>query len=235
VEVDDRTFTALTTEHFGLIGARSQAASESATRSTLYLGGVSSTLIGLGLTAQVSDGRTAFRVFALVALPTVFALGAFTFVRLVQLGAEDFLLGRAINRIRHLYLEHAGEARDYFLLSGNDDHRGVMENMGLSVEGRWQLYFTAAVAVAVVNAIVGGSAVALAAGAASSAGLGVTVAVGAAAAIAALAGHLRFQAISHAEGGGDNRVLFPSTEVPAPPELIDELDSNDAKETPPCR
>jgi hypothetical protein len=210
MQIDDRTFTALTTEHFGLIGARSQAASESATRSALYLGGVSSTLIGLGLTAQVSDGKIAFRVFALVALPTLFALGIFTFVRLVQLGAEDFLLGRAINRIRHLYVEQAGEARDYFLLSGNDDHNGVMENMGLSVNSRWQLYLTAAVAVAVVNAIVGGSAVALAVAAATPARLGVSVAAGAVAAVAALAGHLRFQSRTHAEGAGDQRVLFPS-------------------------
>jgi hypothetical protein len=50
-------------------------------RSALYLGSVSSTLIGLGLTAQVSKGRDVFHVFALIALPTLFALGIFTFVR----------------------------------------------------------------------------------------------------------------------------------------------------------
>jgi hypothetical protein len=105
---DPQIFTALTTEHFGLAGARSQAASESASRSALYLGSVSSTLVGLGLTAQVSRGSdftcsrwSRYRLFA---------LGIFTFVRLVELGIEDFLLGRAINRIRHYYLEHAGES-----------------------------------------------------------------------------------------------------------------------------
>jgi hypothetical protein len=210
MDVDDRTFTAMTTEHFGLIGARSQAASESSTRSALYLGAVSSTLVGLGLTAQVSDAGTTFDVFALVALPTLFALGMFTFARLVELSAEDFLLGRAINRIRNYYIEHAGEAKPYFLLTGYDDHPGVMANMGLSVSSRWQLYLTAAVAVAVVNAVVGGSAVALAVGITSGAGLGINVAAGGCCAVAAFLGHMRFQTGSHDADSQNVVILFPT-------------------------
>ncbi len=157
---EGQLLTALTTEHFGLAGARSQAAGETSSRSALYLGSVSSTLVGLGLTSQVSKGSDVFHVFALVALPTLFVLGVFTFVRLVELGIEDFLLGRAINRIRHYYLEHAGESGQYFMMSGNDDADGVMANMGLE-RRPGQLYFTAALEIAVVNAVVGGSAVAL--------------------------------------------------------------------------
>ena len=84
---------------------------------------------------------------------------------------------RAIDRIRNYYIENAGEARNYFLLTGYDDHHGVMANMGLSPGGGWQLYLTAA---------------------------------GAVFAFVALAGHLRFQAITHAAGGGDTDVLFPT-------------------------
>jgi hypothetical protein len=208
--VDDRTFTAMTTEHFALVGARSQAASESATRSALYLGAVSSTLVGLGLTAQISGTKTTLDIFALVALPTLFFLGVFTFVRLVELSAEDFLLGRAINRIRNYYIQEAGEARRYFLLTGYDDHFGVMTNMGLTPSGRWQLFLTAAVAVAVVNGVVGGSAVALAVGVATHCPLGIAVATGAVFAAAAVAGHLRFQATNHAVGGEKQEVLFPA-------------------------
>jgi hypothetical protein len=208
--VDDRTFTAMTTEQFALVGARSQAASESSTRSALYLGGVSSTLVGLGLTAQVSSGGPTFQIFALVALPTLFVLGVFTFARLVELSAEDFLLGRAINRIRNYYIQQSGDARHYFLLTGYDDHFGVMANMALSASAGWQLYLTAAVAVAVVNAVVGGSAVALAVAIITSAPLGVDVAAGGLFAVAALLGHLRFQAVSHAAGGVDTDILFPT-------------------------
>jgi hypothetical protein len=205
---DAQILTALTTEHFGLAGARSQAAGESASRSALYLGSVSSTLVGLGLTAQVSKGSEVFHVFALVALPTLFALGIFTFVRLVELGIEDFLLGRAINRIRHYYLEHAGESSRYFMLSGNDDATGVMANMGMAPSG-WQLYFTAAMGIAVVNAVVGGAAVALAVGLAFGTPLAVAVAAGAAAAVIALVLALRYQ--SRRRGAGTRHPsLFPT-------------------------
>jgi hypothetical protein len=93
--------TTLTTEHFTLQGARSQTVSESAARAALYLGSVSSTLIAIGL---IADDRDSFEIFALVTLPTLYVLGIFTFVRLVESSVEDILYGRAINRIRHYYL-----------------------------------------------------------------------------------------------------------------------------------
>jgi len=205
---DGQVLTALSTEHFGLAGARSQAASESASRSALYLGSVSSTLVGLGLTAQVSRGGTVFDVFALVALPTLFVLGVFTFVRLVELGIEDFLLGRAINRIRHYYLERAGETAQYFMLSGHDDAGGVMANMGLRPKPL-QLYFTTAMAIAVVNGVVGGSAVALAIGRAFGTSLGLAVAAGALVAVITIALSARWQH-TRRDAGTEHPVLFPS-------------------------
>lgn len=205
---EGQTLTALTTEHFGLAGARSQSAAESASRSALYLGSVSATLVGLGLTAQVSKGGEIFDVFALVALPTLFALGVFTFVRLVELGIEDFLLGRAINRIRHYYLERAGDTAPYFMLSGNDDAAGVMANMGLT-PSPLQLYFTAAIAIAVVNAVIGGAAVAIAVGVAFNTSLGVAVATGAAVALAAIIVAVRYQ-YTRRESGTRHPSLFPS-------------------------
>jgi hypothetical protein len=149
---------------------------------------VSSALVGLGLTAQVSSGGTVFRVFALVALPTLFVLGVFRFVRLVELGIEDFLLGRAINRIRLHYLEHASDTARYFMLSGNDDATGVLGN---------------------VDAVVGGAAVALVVGIALGTSLGVAVLVGAAAALTALGAAMRFQ-YTRREAGTQHPVLFPS-------------------------
>jgi hypothetical protein len=164
-------------------------------------------LVGLGLTAQVSKGGNVFDVFALVALPTLFVLGVFTFIRLVELGIEDFLLGRAINRIRHYYLEHTGETAVYFMLSGNDDAAGVMANMGLRPETR-QLYFTAAMAIGVVNAVVGGAAVALAVGLAFDTALGVAVASGAASALIMVTLALRYQH-KRRDAGTRHASLFP--------------------------
>jgi hypothetical protein len=86
--------TALTTEHFTLQGARSQTASESASRASRYILSVSSALVALGLIGQASQIGATFDVFALTVLPTLYVLGVFTFVRVVECGAEDFPLRR---------------------------------------------------------------------------------------------------------------------------------------------
>jgi hypothetical protein len=205
--------TALTTEHFTLQGARSQTVSESAVRSSLYLGSVSSTLIALGFVSQISKGGDLFQLFALTALPTLFFLGLFTFIRLVDSSVEDILYGRTINRIRHYYRELAGDEARYFLLSAHDDAIGVVTNMGLSGGSRWQLLFTAATAVSVVNSIVGGSALAILLGVTLDLPLVLAAAVGAAFAVASVATHLRWDRRRHEAAGGFREVLFPTQGV----------------------
>jgi hypothetical protein len=207
-ERDQAVLTALTTEHFTLQGARSQTVSESTGRAALYLGSVSSALISLGFVAQASRNGTLFQVFTLVILPTLYALGLFTFVRLVELSVEDILYGRAINRIRHFYLEQAGESARYFLMTGHDDAAGVLRNMGITVT-RWQLYFTASSAIAVVNSVVGGTAAGFAFGTAFDPPLGVSVALGAVAAGASFALHMRADRARHQRGVAIEP-LFPS-------------------------
>jgi hypothetical protein len=97
-------------------------------------------------------------------LPTIYVLGLFTFVRLVQSVAEDFQYGRAINRIRHHYLELAGDQAHLFMMSAHDDAIGVLANMGIKHSAR-QAYFTTPSMGAVINSVVGGSAIAIAIGA----------------------------------------------------------------------
>jgi hypothetical protein len=215
-ESEDRQaiLTTLTTEHFTLQGARSQTVSESGARSALYLGSVSSTLIALGFVSQVSEGGEIFQLFALTVLPTLFFLGLFTFVRLVESSVEDVLYGRAINRIRHYYLELAGPDARYFLLSGHDDAIGVIRNMGLAATSRWQLFFATATMVGVVNGVIGASAIAILLGVT----LDLPLALAAIAGIAFLAVtvvlHLRYDRRVHERAGGITEVLFPS---PTPP------------------
>jgi hypothetical protein len=200
--------TTLTTEHFTLQGARSQTVSESTGRAALYLGSVSSALIALGFVSQASGSGDLFDVFTLIVLPTVYVLGLFTFVRLVELSIEDISYGRAINRIRHYYLEHAGEDARYFLMSGYDDAPGVLRNMGITAT-RWQLYFTASAAIAVVNSVVGGTAAAFAVDVAFDPPLGVSIAAGAVIALASFVLHLRADRARH-ERGVAIEPLFPT-------------------------
>jgi hypothetical protein len=207
-EVDRQALlTMLTTEHFGLQGSRASTTSESGARSALYMGAVSSTLIALGFIAQVSN--EAFNVFALSVLPTLFALGLFTFVRTVESSVEDILYGRAINRIRAYYLELAGPEGRWFMMSGNDDALGVIANMGLR-PSPYQLLFTASMMVATVNSVVGGGAVALLVSVAADPPIGVSAAAGGLAAIVSIWLHRRWDRILHDRAADDAEVLFPS-------------------------
>jgi hypothetical protein len=201
--------TALTTEHFTLQGARSQTASESASRASLYILSVSSALVALGFIGQGSQTGTTFDVFALTVLPTVYVLGVFTFVRIVECGAEDFRYGVAINRIRHYYKEIAGDRANLFLLSGHDDGRGVFENAAVSPEGRKQ-FFTFATVVAVINSVVGGSAIAIAIGEIPGAPLGVAAGVGGFAALLSLMVLLRSAGWLLEQRAGGTESIFPS-------------------------
>jgi hypothetical protein len=205
-----RLLTALTTEHFTLQGARAATTSESAARSSLFLGSVSSALVALGFIASVTgESSDLFRTFALIVLPTLCFLGVVTFVRLVELGTEDMLYGRAINRIRNHYLELAGAEARLFMMGANDDAIGVLRNMGLRPR-KVQLYLTNSFAIAVVTAVLAGSVLALALGVAAGAPLGVNIAAGAVTAIATAAALMRATRRMYGQVPDFGDPLFPS-------------------------
>jgi hypothetical protein len=201
--------TALTTEHFTLQGARSQTMSESSARASVYVFSVSSALVALGFIGQISEVGDVFNVFALTVLPTLYLLGSVTFVRLVECGAEDFLYGLAINRIRGHYKRVAGDQADLFLLSGHDEPAGVFANMGLRAEGRNPI-FAFSSAVDVINGVVGGAAVAIALGAVFDASLGIATAVGIATAIVSFLAWLRYADRLLDASAAETKPLFPS-------------------------
>jgi hypothetical protein len=211
VDAQDRAqlLTALTTEHFTLQGARTQTVMESSARAALYISSVSSALIALGFIGQTSQVGDVFQTFALTVLPTLYLLGLFTFVRLVESSAEDFRYALAINRIRGYYQQLAGDQAKLFLLSGHDDGRGVFDNMGVPAEGRQQ-YFTFATVVAVINSVVAGSAVAIALGAFADASLGAAAVVGGAVALGSVVALLRYASRLLEARTGGIEVLSPS-------------------------
>ena len=210
-----RLLTALTTEHFTLQGARAATTGEGAARSSLFLGSVSSGLVALGFLASVSGGDSAlFRSFALTVLPTLCFLGVVTYVRLVELGTEDVLYGRAINRIRSHYLKLAGEDARLFMLKANDDALGVLTNMGLRITPV-QLYLTNSFAIGIVTAVLAGGTVALAIGVATGAPLGVDVPAGAVVALAIVTLLMRFSRSHYGQAPLLDEPLFPSADAAA--------------------
>jgi hypothetical protein len=126
---------------------------ESSARASVYVFSVSSVLVALGFIGQVSEVGDVFNAFALTVLPTLYLLGAVTFIRLVECGAEDFRYGMAINRIRNYYQQVAGDRANLFLLSGHDDATGVFANMGLPLEGRSPVFAFSSAATAIASVV----------------------------------------------------------------------------------
>ncbi len=83
--------SALTAEHLNLQTARMGTIAEANGRSTLYLGTLSSAVIAIAFVGQASQFGDSFYLFALTLLPTVFLVGVFSYLRLVQTSIEDMV------------------------------------------------------------------------------------------------------------------------------------------------
>jgi hypothetical protein len=126
---------------------------ESLGRTTIYLGTLSATLVALALVIQGETTEDDVRLFALILLPALIFLGTVTFVRVLENSIEDTIYVMAINRIRHYYLEQAGEDARYFALGGHDDLEGAYANMGLT-SSRWRPFFSVGAVLALINSMV---------------------------------------------------------------------------------
>jgi len=154
-ELSSQLVTMITTEHYNLQTGRSMTVADANGRSTLFIGAVSGALIALAFTGQVSRMGTAFFVFSLVLLPSLFLMGLITFERVLQSGIEDLTYARAITRIRQLYLAYAPQLRPYFLLAADDESRRPMLKVGLHPSW-WQVFLTTAGMLAAINSVLVG-------------------------------------------------------------------------------
>jgi hypothetical protein len=120
----------LSTEHWGLLATRSLAWNESFSRAGMFLSTLSGAIVALALVAQATSFGTGFVLFALVILPVVLFVGVATFLRLGASNSYDALCVIGMNRIRGAYLELAPDLERYFVMSANDDARGIGVTMG---------------------------------------------------------------------------------------------------------
>ena len=144
--------TFVTTEHFTLQGARSSTISESTGRASVFLGAVSGGLIALGLVATAAKTGVAFYAFGLIVLPTLAFVGLATFHRVLQSGIEDLAYARRIAQLRDYYFDHAPELAGYLLNPAEP-----LPTPGLGIR-LWQQFVTVAGMVAVITAVLAGSA-----------------------------------------------------------------------------
>jgi hypothetical protein len=140
-----------------LQGARTATIAESTGRANMFLAAVSGGLVALGLVATASSLGAAFYGFGLVLLPTLAFVGLVTFERALQSSIEDTEYARRIALLRDYYFEHAPEIAPYLVSVPH------AERLLIQPGDRWQGYRTVAGMVAVITAVLAGSAASLAA------------------------------------------------------------------------
>jgi hypothetical protein len=144
--------SALVTEHFALQSVSSATISESGSRSALYLSALSSGLVAIGF---ASSERRTLEALAFSVLPTVFVLGCFTIVRLIDTSVQNIVSRRRIEKIRQFYAtidpRHAG----YF-----ESDAVALGVLGVRYGGG-SILFTMASMILLVNSVVAGATVAL--------------------------------------------------------------------------
>jgi hypothetical protein len=176
--------SALVTEHFVLQSTASSTISESGSRVSIYLSALSSGLVAIGF---ASSSPHALAALAFTVLPTVFILGWFTVVRLIDTSVANIISQRRMERIRAYYASLAALAAPYFEA---DD--SVAGNHGVRY-GRWSFLFTMASMVIVVNSVLGGATIALVFALAIKTGLVIATVLGVIGGIALLVLSLRYE------------------------------------------
>ena len=145
----------LTTEEFVLQSTRASTISESSSRATIFLGSVSSGLIAIALTAQLSRVGNPFYVLALTVLPTLVFLGLFSYVRVMQTGIEDLACAYAIERIRSHYRSVSPHYATVMPRTAADTTPHLM--LAFAHSARWQLFFTAGTMISSVTSVLVGA------------------------------------------------------------------------------
>ncbi len=208
VELSSQLVSIITTEHYNLQTRRSMTIAETNSRSSLFVGAVSSGLIALTFVGQISHLGTAFFVFSLVVIPTLVFMGLITFERLLQAGSTDILYARGVNRIRHLYLEYAPQLQPYFILSAHDDREETLSHEEMSTS--WvQVFFNAAGMIVVINSVLIGSFMGLLL-AVFSLPLWICTSAGVVAFLVSVVIHQRYQWSQWIRLGRNLPILFPS-------------------------
>jgi hypothetical protein len=170
VDLDDSAqvqhrLSILGAEHWSLVASRSQLWNEAFSRGAMFLTVVSGSVVALALVAQATKFGAEFTAAALLLLPIDLFIGVSTFVRIAHSNIEDRRWVRAMNRLRHAYLEIAPDLAPYFTTSRFDDPPGVAVSYGYLPGGRGRLQgaLNTGGVVAVINGVLAGTLTSLAA------------------------------------------------------------------------
>ncbi|MDX2401129.1 hypothetical protein [Microbacterium algeriense] len=144
--------SAVGTELFVLQSVASSTITEAGTRSTIYLSTLSSGLVAIGF---AGESPTLLAILTSIVFPTIFMLGWFTVVRLVDTSVENITVRRRMGRIRAHFIGLHPSGPE--LISLDNPRTG---ELGVRYS-RSSFLFTMASMIGTVNSVLGGALVAL--------------------------------------------------------------------------
>ena len=129
---DPRAITILTTEHWGLLTARSLVYNEAFSRGAMFFTLLSASLVALGFLAQGGMSGPDFPLAAIAVLGLDLFIGLATLGRLASASGEDLRALQAMNRLRHAYLEMVPGLDQYVSQGHHDDLASIIGIYGPS-------------------------------------------------------------------------------------------------------
>ncbi len=127
---DPRALTILTTEHWGLMSARSLVYNEAFARAGMFLAFLSATLVAMGLVATATDFSDAFLVVVALVLALDLFVGVASLGRIAGASREDIRYLQGMSRLRHAYHDMVPGLERYFVSSHYDDVVSVLSFYG---------------------------------------------------------------------------------------------------------
>jgi hypothetical protein len=131
---DPRALMILTTEHWGLLTARSLVYNEAFARAGMFLTFLSASLVAIGFLAQASGFGREFLVATAILLGFDLVIGLATLGRVSSASTEEFRALQAMARLRHAYLEMVPTLDPYISSSRYDDVASVLQVYGATPE-----------------------------------------------------------------------------------------------------
>jgi hypothetical protein len=129
---DPRALTILTTEHWGLMSARSLVYNEAFARAGMFLAFLSATVVAIGLVATATGFSDGFLTVVAVVLSLDLFVGFASLGRIAAASGEDLRYLQGMNRLRHAYHEMVPGLERYFVSSHHDDVVSVLSFYGPS-------------------------------------------------------------------------------------------------------
>jgi hypothetical protein len=137
---------------------RTQAQSEMASRAGMFFAALSGGLVAISFIAQATRFGPESKAFDLTILSVLLFVGVATFVRALDLNADDVRWVAALNRLRGAYIELEPTSSRYMVTARADEIEGIQAtiNPGRSLHPLYGLVATPGL-IAVIDGVIGGA------------------------------------------------------------------------------